>query len=80
MQIKIYHLDNLKKDSLSVFREIFEFLGVDKSVYPYVKIKHNVGSVFPKSYIISNLLGRLRYFSHHQLIKELLPTKLISSG
>lgn len=54
-QVKIYLFDDLKKDSLGLVRDMYEFLGIDTSFVPNVSIKYNVSGI-PKNKFIHKFL------------------------
>ena len=54
-QVKIYLFDDLKKDTLSLVKDIYGFLGVDTSFAPNVKIRYNVTGI-PKNKFIHKFL------------------------
>jgi Sulfotransferase family len=56
-QIRVYLHEDLKKDSLGVSREVYEFVGADSSFVPDTSLKYNVSGV-PMSRTIFNLIKR----------------------
>lgn len=79
-RIKIYLLDDFKENGLSVVHDIFEFLGVNTSFSPNVQVKYNVGSSFPKWFLVSKLLRYFRKYTHRPTIRQLIPKSIINMG
>lgn len=57
-QVKIYLMDDLKKDTRAVIDDLYSFLGIDKSLKPDLERKHNT-FIAPRGYVIRKL-----YSSH----------------
>jgi hypothetical protein len=75
-RVKVYLYDDLKKDSLGLVRNIYEFLGVDPSFIPYnISTKYNVSGL-PKFKLLESFL--LKY--NHPLKKLLRPLFLNTIG
>jgi len=49
--VKIYLYDDLKKDTLSLVKDMYKFLGVDPSFTPDVSIKYNVSGIPQNKFI-----------------------------
>jgi len=54
-QVKIYLFDDLKKDTISLVKDMYEFLGVDNSFTPDVSIRYNISGI-PKNKFIHKFL------------------------
>jgi len=54
-QVKITLFDDLKKDTISLVKDMYEFLGVDNSFTPDVSIRYNISGV-PKNKFIYRFL------------------------
>ena len=50
-QVKICLFDDLKKDSLLVVKDLYDFLGVDTSLTPDVSVKYNVSGIPQNKFI-----------------------------
>lgn len=81
-QMLVLFTENLKKEPLSVLREIFLFLGVDPELYPGVDpSKHNIG-YRPKHMNLQltlNKIGTVRYIGevYRRVLKITRNTKLL---
>ncbi|MCP4609543.1 MAG: sulfotransferase domain-containing protein [Planctomycetes bacterium] len=69
-QIKIYLFEELKQDTLSVMRDVFDYLGVDTTFEPDVISRHNVGGT-PKNKTLNMLLMKIE---HTDTIKTMAPS------
>jgi hypothetical protein len=70
-QIKVYLFDDFKRDSTSIMKDVFEFVGVDRDVDLDTTAKHNPANV-PKSRLLN------RAFYHPNVIrttKSVLPER-----
>ncbi len=56
-QMKIYLYDELKKDSLSLMKNIYQYLGVDTTFTSNVNQKYNVRS-FPKNQLLHGMFNK----------------------
>ena len=69
----MYLYEDLRNDPVGLNKDIFEFLGVDKSFDPNVKKRHNPTQV-PKNKTVNTLLNRPNPIK--DTIKHFLPTGL----
>lgn len=53
--VKVYFYDDLKDEILGLIKDMYEFLGVDKSFTPNISFKYNIGGV-PKNKLIKIIL------------------------
>ena len=75
-QVKIYLFDDLKKDTLSLVKDMYGFLGVDTSFTPDVSIKYNVSGI-PKNKFIHKFLKKPNILKSivKPVVKTLIPYK-----
>jgi len=73
-QVKVYLYDDLQKDSLSLVRDMYEFLGVDTSFVSDVSIRYNVSGI-PKNKFIHKFLKEPNVLKStiKPLIKKVIP-------
>ena len=72
-QVKIYLYDDLKKDTLGLVKDMYEFLEVDSSFIPDVSIKYNVTGV-PKNKFLHEFLTKPNIFK--SMIKPIVKVML----
>lgn len=75
-QIKVYLFEDFCQNSVSVLRDIFNFLCVNNTYMPNVNIKYNVGRGLPKSYMLSKMLRKTRKIYRIKSMKYFLPSSL----
>jgi hypothetical protein len=73
-QMRIYHFDDLCKDSLGLMRDMYTFLGVHANFTPDVTVDHNPGRVVAFPWLRSPYNKTVRYISG--LIPQLLRRRL----
>ena len=75
-QVKIYLFDDLKKDTLGLVKDIYEFLEVDISFTPDVSVKYNVSGI-PKNKFIHKFLREQNILKSmvKPVVKTLIPYK-----
>lgn len=73
-QIKIVLFDDLKKDALSVFREICQFLGIDDQFVPDLTVRNRSG--VPRNKTWETVLRNLRNSSFKKLLDPIVPETL----
>jgi hypothetical protein len=75
-QVKIYLFDDLKKDTLSLVKDMYGFLGVDTSFTPDVSIRYNVSGI-PKNKFIHKFLREQNILKSivKSVVKTLVPYK-----
>ncbi len=71
--IKVYLQEDLKSDSDALFRDLFEFLGVDPNFKPDTSLKLNVSGV-PKNRALHSFLAKPNWFK--STFKHLIPDEL----
>lgn len=57
-QIKVYLYEDLKSNPSGLVKDIFQFLGVDRSFDPDVSIKYMAGSPIPRSRTLKKFLAQ----------------------
>jgi hypothetical protein len=67
--------EDFKENNKTFIKKLYQFVGVESSYTPLLSVKHNVGG-FPKSILISTLLGVIR----KPLIMNMVPEKIVGYG
>ena len=78
--IKVYLQEDLKHDSDTLFRDLFEFLGVDPDFKPDTSLKLNVSGV-PKNQALHSFLAKPNWFksTFKYLIPDAMRHKLVTN-
>ena len=78
--IKVYLQEDLKNDSDALFRNLFQFLGVDPTFKPDTSLKHNVSGV-PKNQALHSFLAKPNWFksTFKHLIPDAMRHKLVTN-
>ncbi|MDR4507108.1 MAG: sulfotransferase [Candidatus Brocadiaceae bacterium] len=71
-QVRIYLYDDLRRDPLSVMKDIYEFLEVDKLFIPDTGFEYNVGGVPKNKFIQYFLVKSLKFKTHVEPIFKCL--------
>lgn len=75
-QIKIFLYEEWMFDSLRIFRQTLEFLGVDETIVPDMSLKHNVSGL-PKYKSVHRLV--IRTSPTGKLIRRVLPPRILAT-
>ena len=78
--IKVYLQEDLKHNADELFRDLFEFLGVDPTFKPNTSLKHNVSGV-PKNQALHSFLAKPNWFksTFKHLIPDAMRHKLVTN-
>jgi len=72
-QIKVYLYEDLKSNPRSLFTDIFDFIGVDKSFVPNISTRHNISGI-PKNKLIHDFVRKPNLLKSS--LKPLLPSRV----
>jgi hypothetical protein len=81
-QIKLIFLEDLQKNSISVIRELFQYLEVDETFVPEISKVHNLGGI-PTSRTLHSLarygfLPPRMYYRMSAMLKPLVPRFMVN--
>ena len=74
-QIKVIRFKDLKSDTNSIVREVYDFLGVDSTFSPDTSIRHNKGGL-PSNPALDRMLRSLRNSGIKRTLKPFLPASV----